>query len=336
MMLRALFHRPASTLVKAGAVASALVLGAVHAPAVLAQGAYPSKMIQLIVPNPPGGSNDVFARALSKYLGDALGQPVVVDNRAGATGTVGGGAVARANPDGYSLLFVSSSFTTNAAVQPNTLYDPATAFTPVAMVARGPLILVVNNKVAAKTPQELITLAKKQPGKLNYVSSGIGSINHFATHQFAQAAGIEMTHVPYKGMGPAINDLIGNQVQVLIASGPSIMPQVRAGKVRALGITSSEPSPVAPGIPPLAKNGAPGYHSELWWGVLAPAGTPADVVAKLNTEINKALARPEMKELLLREGAEAAPSTPVAFGQQVQDEIKQWKKLAKDANIQAE
>lgn len=319
------------------AALTASVAGALGTTSVMAaQSAFPTKMIQLIVPNPPGGSNDVFARALGKHLGESLGQAVVVDNRAGATGTVGGAAVARANPDGYTLLFASSSFTTNAAVQPNTQYDPATAFAPVAMVARGPLILVVNNSLPVKSAQDLIALAKKQPGQLNYISSGVGSINHFATHQYAQAAGIEMTHVPYKGMGPAINDLIGGQVQVLIASGPSIMPQVRAGKVRAIGVTSAEASAVAPGIPPLAKNGAPGYQSELWWGVLAPAGTPADVVAKLNGAINQALAKPEMKDLLSREGAEAAPRSADAFGKQVQAEIQQWKKLAKDANIQAQ
>ncbi|GGX20610.1 MFS transporter [Pigmentiphaga litoralis] len=328
--------RPLAHRGRAVCLIAVAALGSAFSTAALAQGAWPNKPIALIVPNPPGGSNDVFARAMGKHLGDALGQPVVVDNRAGATGTIGAASVARAPADGYTLLFVSSTFTTNAAVQPNTQFDPDKAFTPIAMVAKGPLILTVTNSLPVKTAQDLIALAKAQPGKLNYVSSGIGSINHFATHQYAQAAGIQMTHVPYKGMGPAINDLIGNQVQVLIASGPSIMPQVRAGKVRALGITSAEPSAVAPGIPPLAKNGAPGYNMELWWGVLAPAGTPAAVVTKLNAEINKALAKPEMKELLLREGAEAAPQSAPAFAAQFHQEIRQWAKVAKDADIRAE
>lgn len=328
--------RPLATRGHAACLLAVAALGTGFSTLAFAQGAFPTKPIALIVPNPPGGSNDVFARAMGKHLGDALGQSVVVDNRAGATGTIGAAYVARAPADGYTLLFVSSTFTTNAAVQPNTQFDPDKAFAPVAMVAKGPLILTVTNSLPVKTAQDLIALAKSQPGKLNYVSSGIGSINHFATHQYAQAAGIQMTHVPYKGMGPAINDLIGNQVQVLIASGPSIMPQVRAGKVRALGITSAEPSAVAPGIPPLAKNGAPGYNMELWWGVLAPAGTPAAVVTKLNAEINKALAKPEMKELLLREGAEAAPQSAAAFATQFHQEIRQWAKVAKDADIRAE
>ncbi|MDH2236304.1 tripartite tricarboxylate transporter substrate binding protein [Pigmentiphaga sp. GD03639] len=303
---------------------------------VLALEAFPARPITLIVPNPPGGSNDVFARAIGKRLGDALGQPVVVDNKAGAGGSVGAGLAARAQADGYTLLFVSSTYTTNAAIQTNLPFDPVHAFTPVAMVAKGPMILTVNNELPVKTPQELLARAKSQPGKLNYASSGVGSINHFATHQYAQVAGVQMTHVPYKGMAPAINDLIGGHIQVLIASGPSILPSVKAGKVRALGVTSATPSAVAPGLAPLAANGAPGYESGLWWGILAPAGTPAPVVARLNTEINRILGQDEIKDLLLREGAEPDPKTPDAFGAQLRGDIEQWRRIAQQANIKAE
>ena len=297
---------------------------------------YPTRPIQFIVPYPPGGSNDIFARALGKRLADSLGQAVVIDNRPGAGGSVGAGLAAKAAPDGYTIVIVSSSFTTNAAVQSNQPFDPVIGFTPVALVGKGPLILAVSLQVPAKTPQEFFALAKARGGKLNYASSGPGSINQFATELLKTAAGIDIAHVPYKGMGPATNDLIGGHVDVLVASVPSLMQQVLSGKVKGIGVTSLKPSPIAPGLPALAENGAKGYSAELWWGVLAPRGLPAPVLERLNGEINKALATADMKEFLLHEGAEPAPLSPAAFGALIRNDIERWKKVAKDAGIQAE
>jgi tripartite-type tricarboxylate transporter receptor subunit TctC len=315
-----------------------LVLACACGPA-LAQGTaagYPAKAVQFIVTSPPGGSNDIFARAIAKRLSDAFGKPVVVENRAGATGSIGAAFVAKAPADGHSLLMISSSFTTSAAIQPNAPFDAVKSFTAVAMIGKGPLILAVSPKLTVKTPEEFFALAKSRPGALNFASSGSGSINHFATELLLDAAGIKMTHVPYKGMGPAVTDLIAGHVDVLIASAPSMLQQVKSGKVRGLGVTTLKASPIAPDLPPLAGAGARGYEAELWWGVLTTAGTPKDVVAKLNAEINKALASDEMKAFLLNEGAEPAPMSPEAFAGTIRADIERWKKVAKDAGIQAE
>jgi tripartite-type tricarboxylate transporter receptor subunit TctC len=292
--------------------------------------------VQFIVPYPPGGSNDIFARALGRKLADAFGQPVVIDNRPGAGGSVGAGLAAKAPPDGHTIVIVSSSFTTNAAVQASAPFDPVNSFTPVAMVGKGPLLLAVSQKVPAATPQEFFALARARGGKLNYASSGPGSINQFAAELLKSAAGIELTHVPYKGMGPATNDLIGGHVDVLVASVPSLMQQVLSGKVKGIGVTTLKPSALAPGLPALAEHGAKGYSVELWWGVLAPRGLPAPVLERLNGEINRQLATAEMKEFLQREGAEPSPMTPAAFAALVRGDIERWKKVAKDAGIQAE
>ena len=302
----------------------------------LAQGVYPSKPVQFIVTSPPGGSNDIFARAIAKRLSDAFGKPVLVENRAGATGSIGAAFVAKAPADGHTLLMISSSFTTSAAIQPNAPFDAVKSFAAVAMIGKGPLILAVSPALPAKTPEEFFALAKAKPGALNFASSGSGSINHFATELLIDAAGIKMTHVPYKGMGPAVTDLIAGHVDVLIASAPSMLQQVKSGKVRGIGVTTLKPSPIAPGLPALAAAGAKGYDVELWWGVLTTAGAPKEVVVKLNAEINKALATDEMKGFLLNEGAEPAPLSPEAFGGVIRADIERWKKVAKDAGIQAE
>jgi tripartite-type tricarboxylate transporter receptor subunit TctC len=312
-----------------------LILALACGPA-LGQPAYPSKSLQFVVPYPPGGSNDIFGRALAKRLADAFGQPVVIDNKPGAGGSVGAGFVAKAAPDGYTIAIVSSSFTTNAAVQANAPFDPVNGFTPVAMLGKGPLILAVSQQVPAKTPQEFFALAKARGGKLNYASSGPGSINQFATELLKSAAGIDMTHVPYKGMGPATNDLIGGHVDVLVASVTSLIQHVHSGKVKGIGVTSLKTSALVPGLPALAESGAPGYEAELWWGILAPRGLPAAMLDKLNGEINKAVSSADMKEFLLREGAEPAPMAPAAFAAVVRKDIERWKKVAKEAGIHAE
>ena len=306
------------------------------ATSVFAQPNFPTKAVTIIVPYPAGGSNDTFAREIGKKLSDAWKMPVIVDNRPGAGGSIGAAIVSRAAPDGYTLCLLSSSFTTNAAIQTHLPFDPVAGFSPVAMVAKGPMLLTVANKVPAKTTLELFALARANPGKLNYGSSGQGSTNHFATELLMDAAKIRMTHVPYKGMAQAVTDVIGGHVDVLIASAPSIYQHVRSGKVRGVGVTSKGRSQVVPDLPPVAEMGLPNYSFELWWGILAPPKTPPDVVIQINIDVNKILNTPEMKEVFLREGAEPAPMSAAAFAATIGNEIEGWKKVAKAANIKPE
>jgi tripartite-type tricarboxylate transporter receptor subunit TctC len=302
----------------------------------MAQAKYPARPVTIVVPYPPGGSNDTFARALGKKLSDAWAQPVIIENRGGAGGSIGAAHVSKQPADGYTLVLQSSSFTTNAAIQPNLPFDPVKDFTPIAMVARGPMVLTVANRMAPKTIAELIALAKSQPGKLNFGSSGAGSTNQFATELWMAAAGVQMTHVPYKGMAPAITDLVGGHVDVLFASLPSVYAHTKAGKARALGVTSLTPFSAAPELPALAQNGAPGFSFDLWWGVWGPPGMPQDVVAKINADLQKILVAPDVKEIFLREGAEAAQTTPADFARTIGSEIEQWKKVAAKAGIKPE
>ena len=295
---------------------------------------YPTKPVTIVVPFPPGGSNDVFARALAKKLSDGWKQPVIVDNRAGAGGMIGAAQVSKAAADGYTLLFVSSSYTTGAAIQ-QLPFDPIAGLTPIASVSKGPMVLTVKNGVPVKNAAELAALAKSQPGKLNFGSAGPGSINHFAGELLAQNAGVKMTHVPYKGMGPATADLIGGHIDVLIASSPSVMQHVKSDKVKGLGVTSAKASPLVPGLEPVA-NGVKGYEVELWWGVLAPPGMPAAIANQVNADINKALASAEMTEIFSKEGAEPWPQSPAQFAGVVKGDIERWKKVAKEANIKVE
>jgi tripartite-type tricarboxylate transporter receptor subunit TctC len=298
--------------------------------------AWPAKPVTLVVGSAPGGSNDTFARAIGKKLSEALGQPVVVDNKPAGGGVLANAFVAKAPPDGYNLVVLSSTFTTGAAIRNNLQYDAIKSFKPVAMLGKGPLLVTVANESPYKTIGELVAAAKANPGKLNYGTSGAGSINHFATELFTDAAGIKMTHVPYKGMGPATTDLLGGQIQVLVASAPSILGQVKGGRVRALAVTSANRSPVTPDLPSLEQSGYKGSATELWWGVLAPAGTPQPVVDRLNTEINKIILSAEMKEFFLKEGAEPAAMKPAEFEAFIAGEIERWKQVAKAADIKPE
>jgi tripartite-type tricarboxylate transporter receptor subunit TctC len=310
-------------------------LCALGAPFAQAQDAYPSKPITIVVPYAPGGSNDNFARVMAKGLGAALKQTVIVDNKPGASGNTGTAFVAKAPADGYTLVAVSSSLVTNAAIQTRLPFDAAKDLAPVAMMARGPFIVAVNNDFPARTPKELVAALKAAPAKYAYASSGIASTNQFATEQLKALSGTFVLHVPYRGIGPAVTDLISNQVQVLISSGPSIMPFVRNGRLRAIAVTSAQASPIAPDLPPMA-SAVPGYNFEAWWGLLAPAGTPPEIVNRLNAEVNKVLATPEFKDFLLKEGALPAPMTPAQFAATIAADIPRWKKLAQQQNITAE
>ncbi|MFY9513260.1 MAG: tripartite tricarboxylate transporter substrate binding protein [Rubrivivax sp.] len=330
-----MLHRIRPRLAAAGTLAATLCVPF----AALAQtpaAPYPSKPITIVVGSAPGGSNDVFARAIGRKLQDSLGQNVVVDNKPSGGGIAANAAVARAQPDGYTLVVVSSTFTTGAAIRSNLQYDVVKDFRPVAMLARGPLLVTVNKDSPLQSIQDLVARAKAQPSKLNYGTSGAGSINHFATELFTDAAGIKLTHIPYKGMGPATNDLLGGQIDILIASAPSILPQLKSGRARALAVTTAGRSPIAPELVSLEEAGYKGSAIDLWWGVLAPAGTPPAVVERLNGAINKAMATPEMKAFLLNEGAEPASMAPAEFGQFIGAELTRWKAVAKAADIKAD
>ena len=318
-------------------VVAALIAALPMTPPAHAQAsAYPAKPITIVVGSAPGGSNDVFARAIAKRLQDAWAQSVVVDNKPSGGGVLANSVVARAAPDGYTLVVVSSTFTTGAAIRTNLPYDATKDLKPVAMLARGPMLVTVGKDSPLKSIQDLVAQAKANPGKLNYGTSGAGSINHFATELFADAAGLRMTHIPYKGMGPATNDLLAGQIDVLVASAPSILGQVRGGRVRALAVTTAARSPVAPELPTLEEAGYKGSAADLWWGVLAPAGTPQAVVDKLNAELNKQVQSAEMKDFFLKEGAVPAPMKPAEFASYIADEIGRWKAVARKADIQPE
>ncbi|HUL96244.1 MAG TPA: tripartite tricarboxylate transporter substrate binding protein [Usitatibacter sp.] len=297
---------------------------------------WPSRPVKLVVGYPIGGSNDRIARELGRRLSEAWKVPVTVENQAGSGGTLGADVVAKARPDGYTLCFLSSSFATNAAVQPSLPFDPIRSFTPVAMVARGPMILTVSNAVPARSMLELFALARREPNGLSYASPGPGSSGRFAMQLLMDAAGIRMRHMAYPGVAPAVTDLIAGRVDVLIASAPSVYEQVKSGHVRALGVTSLGSSPLLPDLPPIAQMGVPGYRFEVWWGILAPSATPQAVVEKVNAAVGAILATAEMKAMLAKEGADPSPLTPSAFAANIAGDIGMWRKVAKQADIKAE
>src|SRR5438477_139030 len=319
--------RPGALL--AGFLAAALVLAG---PAARAQ-TYPSRQITLIIPFTPGGSNDLVGRALGKKLSEAWGQPVVVENRGGAGALIGTAAVAKAQPDGYTLLLVSPTFTINPAVRKNMPFDTARDFTPVAFIARAPLLVTTSTKLPVESAKELFALARSKPGQITYASAGLGSINQISTELIALSAGVKLSHVPYKGGAPALNDLVGGHVDMFVSSIPQALQLVRSGQIKTLAVTSSRRTALLPDVPTLAESGTPGADAETWWGIAGPAGMPVDVVNALNAEINKALTSPELGTFLTNEGAEAEPMTPRQFGDMMRLETARWTKVAHEANI---
>ncbi len=297
---------------------------------------YPAKAITIIVPFAPGGSNDIVARAIGQKLNEDWGQPVVVDNRPGAGGVIGSEFVARAAPDGYTLLLVSSTFTINPAVKTSLPFDVVKDFTPVARIGQSPLLLAASNSFPASSVSELIALAKAKPGSINYASAGPGSINQIAAELLALSAGIKLTHVPYRGGALAINDLVGGHVDIYVSSMPQILQIVRTGQAKALAVTSTQRSPSLPDTPTVREAGVADYEASSWWGIVAPAGTPPDVVESLNNEINKALSTEQMIKFLTSEGAEAMPGTPRELGELIAAEIARWRKVAREADIHAD
>jgi tripartite-type tricarboxylate transporter receptor subunit TctC len=322
-------------MIRIGALLSAalfLAIPVLTSTAVQAQ-TYPSRQITLIIPFAAGGSNDIVARAIGKQLSEAWGQPVIAENRPGAGGVIGASAVAAAPPDGYTLLLVSTTFTINAAIKKSMPFDTAKDFTPIAFVARSPLLFVASKDLPVKSAKDALALAKSKPDRITYASAGIGSINQIAAELIAQSAGVKLMHVPYKGGAPALNDLLGGHVDVYVSSMPQVQQLAQSGQVNALAVTSVKRAQLLPDVPTLDESGIPGFDLSSWWGIVGPAGMPPDVVNALNAEINKALTSPEILKFMASEGAEAQAMTPQAFGELIHTEIQRWTKVGHEANI---
>ena len=295
---------------------------------------YPSKPIRVIVGQAPGGATDIVSRALAQKLTDGLGQTVVIDNRSGAAGSIGSAIAASAPPDGYTALIISSTYTINPSLYKKLPFDPVRDLQPVTLIASSPFLLMVHPSIAAKTPRELIALAKTR--KLTFASGGIGSSGHLAAELFSSMAGIEMTHVPYKGAGPALIDTLGGQVNLIMSSIVSGMPYAKAGRLRALAITTRARSPALPELPTISESALPGYDFSSWYGLMVPAGTPQPVIGRLHDETVKALKLPDLQQRLAGEGCDAVGSTPEQLAAYIKTEMARWAKVVKASGMQAE
>jgi tripartite-type tricarboxylate transporter receptor subunit TctC len=307
---------------------------ALAAPAASAQ-AYPAKPVTIVVPYAPGGGADILARALGQKLGAKWGQPVIVDNRAGAGGSLGTAYVARAPADGYTLLMASPSHTINGSLYKNLPFDAVKSFSPIVLVASGPLALVVPAHSPIGTVKDFVREARSKPGRLNFASAGIGSSPHLAGELFNGLAKASMVHVAYKGTAPALTDLLGGQVQAMFAPVPTVISYLKNGQMKALAVTSDKPFPALPGVPPVASE-LPGYEVLQWWGLVAPAGTPAAVIAKVNADVAGVLRSPDMQARLATLGAEAGGQPAASFAKLIVDEIPKWAQVIKAANVQPE
>jgi len=316
--------------------AACLVFGLLAFASIVPAQTYPARPIRLVVPYPPGGSNDVLSRIAAQAMSPGLGQQVIVENRGGAGGMIGADNVAKSAPDGYSIVNVQASFTANAALRTKMAYDPMGDFAYIGMMARGPLLAVVHPSLPVKNVKELIALARAKPGQINYGSTGTGGHNHMATELFARMSAIKIVHVPYKGVAPALTDLMGGHTQLVMTSLPSALTQVQAGRLKALAVGSEQRSSFMPEMPTISESGVPGYFAEFWWGLAAPSKTPNDIVNRLATELTRALQSPELKQRFAAEGAEPSMMTREQFTRFVANEITRWRKVAQEANIQPE
>lgn len=295
--------------------------------------AYPTRPVTIIVPFSAGGGTDSIARELAKDLSEKLGQPVIIDNRGGGGGAIAARQVAKADPDGYTMLFVTSTFVTHAAVETKKSYDVVKDYSPIAMIGRGPLMVVTHKSIGAKNVSQLVAAAKAKPQGLDFCSSGTGSVTHLAGELFKQKTGANLTHVPYKGSGPATVDFLAGRTQVFFATMPTMLQHVKAGTVELLAVTSAKRSHLFPDVPTVAESGMPNFGITTWWGLVAPAGTPEPIVARLNKLINEAAAKEPLKSRLISEGAQAYSTTPAQFAGMLADELALWKDVAKTSNI---
>ena len=298
--------------------------------------AWPAKPLRLVAASSPGSGVDLVARVIAQKLGEQLGQQAVVDNRAGAGGNLGAEVAARSAPDGYTLFMGTPAHAINAALYRKLGYDLLRDFVPVTLATTGHYVLVVNPSVPAKTVREFIALARARPGRLTYASAGNGNATHLAGELLRAMTGIDMLHVPYKGSGPALSDVIAGHADLMFANLTAAMPHIRSGRIRALGVSGSARADSARELPTIAEAGVPGYAVGAWYGVLAPTGTPGEVVGRLNTEIARALRAPDTRARLAADGADPAPGTPAEFGRLIQSEVATWTKVIAQAGIKPE
>ena len=295
---------------------------------------YPRKPVRLIVPFPPGGGTDILARPIAQKLTERWGQQVIVDNRAGAGGTIGADLTAKSPPDGYAfMLGTNGTHGINQSLYRSLPYDTLRDFTPITLVAIAPNILVVHPSVPVKSVRELLALAKAKPGALNYATPGNGTPPHLAAEIFKSMAGVDLTHVPYKGAGPAVIDLLSGQMQLMFANAPVVLPHIRAGKLRSLATTSAKRLSILSDFPTIAESGLPGYEADTWYGMFGPAGMPAPLLDKINQDVVRVLTLPEIKQLFAGQGAEVSTNTPVQFAAVLKTEVAKWAKIIKQTGI---
>jgi len=321
---------PRTTFARLGALIATTVLAATTAFA-----EFPEKPIRLVVPFAPGGGTDLIARTLGAGMSQALGQTVIVDNKPGAGTIIGTDAVAKSQADGYTLVVATFAHAVNPSLQPKLPFDTDKAFAPVILVGRGPNVLVVRADSPYKTVKDVVAAARKEPGKLTYASQGNGTSAHLAGEMFTNLAKVEMTHVPYRGAGPAITDMLGGQVDMIFGTAAAVSTFIDSGKLRALGVTTPQPSPAFKGVPAIAET-VPGYQVESWYGLYAPAGTPADVIAKLNAAAAKAAHSPEFSKKVEQEGLVITAGAPAELDAYVRAEEARWRKIVKENNIKAD
>jgi tripartite-type tricarboxylate transporter receptor subunit TctC len=296
---------------------------------------YPTKPVRLIIPFPPGGSNDVVGRMIATHMGEHLGKQVVVDNRSGAGGVIGTEVAANAAPDGYTLLIISLAHAVNPWLY-KLSYDPIKSFTPIGILASGPNVLAINPGLPVNSVKELVALAKQKPGELQYASAGVGSFQHLGGELFKLEAGVDMLHVPFKGGGPAMIDVIGGHTKLVFSSLVQTTPHIKSGKLKALATGGTKRNPVLPDVPTVAEAGVPTYEAVNWWGIVAPAGTPQPVIDKVHAALTAVQASPEVQKQFSSEGAEIVQMSPPQFGTFMENEMKKWERVVKEGKIRAE
>ena len=299
-----------------------------------AQSNYPSRPVRIVVPSPPGGGTDIIARVLAQYFSTTMGQQFFVENRPGAGNMIGIESVARAAPDGYTLLFVPSTLALNTVMYKKVSYDPVRDFAPITLAAAANNVLVVNPTVPAKTLSELVALAKEKPGQLTYGTPGIGTSPHMSMELLKSLAGIDLQHIPYRGTAPAMTDMISGQITAMFSNALTAKPQIETGAIRALGVSGRKRSGALPDIPPIAEAGVASYDATQWYGLVAPVGTPADILARLHAEATAALKTKDMQDKLAGDGAEPVGTTPAEFAAHIKTELEKWAAVARTAKIE--